>query len=171
MATNRFFRSFEEESRSSRILRRAVLLFIAVHIPLAIVSGYRAIVQVKSLELTATERTLRDGTTVRADVVSSARVHVTLRIEMIQGARVDTLDTTLVPKNRDAAYDPRSRRASLSVVLTPATLSRFQPGPVILRAIARGRPQWLREPPPTVREIAAELPAMRTTSLPSPSRP
>src|SRR5688500_5493627 len=157
MATNRFFRSFEEESKSSIILRSAVFLFIALHVPLAMVSGYRAWVQVKSLELGATDRILRDGTTLRADVVSSARVEVTVRIEMMQDAHAETLAVQYVPKNKDAAYDPRSRRASLTVVLTPEMLRRFKPGPVLLRAVARGRSQWLREPPPEVRELQTEL--------------
>jgi hypothetical protein len=31
-------------------------------------------------------------------------------------------------------------------------LARFEPGTATLRATAVGRPQWLRVPPPTVRE-------------------
>jgi hypothetical protein len=62
-----------------------------------------------------------------------------------------------VPKNRDAATDPRPRRDSLAVVLTPELLEGFRVGPVLVRAVARGRPQWLREPPPTVREAALKI--------------
>jgi hypothetical protein len=40
---------------------------------------------------------------------------------------------------------------------SPEILVRFQPGLAHLRATARGRPQWLREPLPEVRELPVEL--------------
>ena len=46
---------------------------------------------------------------------------------------------------------------AMAVVLTPELLGRFEAGAALLRATARGRPQWLREPPPEAREIAVEL--------------
>jgi len=36
-------------------------------------------------------------------------------------------------------------------------LSRFHPGPARLRAVATGREQWTRVPPPTVRVIEVEI--------------
>jgi hypothetical protein len=62
-----------------------------------------------------------------------------------------------VPKNEYAFFDPRPRRASQNVVLTPEVLARFQPGPGRLRGIATGRAQWSRVPPPVVKELAVEI--------------
>jgi hypothetical protein len=56
-----------------------------------------------------------------------------------------------------ASFDPRPRRASQRVLLTPEQLARFPDGPATVRATATGRPQWLRLPPPTVREAAVEI--------------
>ena len=39
-----------------------------------------------------------------------------------------------------------------AVVLDREVLARFKPGPVVVRTTARGRSQWLRTPPSTVRE-------------------
>lgn len=139
------------------LARRAALAVLAVPVALGVLSGWRAWVQVRSLELRAPAPVLRAGSELRARVVTSGRTFVDLRLEMVQGARAETLAVRQVPKNRDAATDPRSRRDSLAVVLAPDVLERFRAGPVRVRAVARGRPQWLREPPPTVRELALEI--------------
>jgi hypothetical protein len=41
--------------------------------------------------------------------------------------------------------------------LTPALLASFAPGPAELRAVAVGRSQWLRVPPPTVAAVTVVL--------------
>jgi hypothetical protein len=138
-------------------VRRVLIVFVAVHIPLALWSGYRAIIQVQRLELQSPGRTLGDGSTVRVDVVSSGRTPVDVSLEMIQGAHSETLGVHYVANGRNPAYDPRFRRGQLVVALTPERIARFQPGPALLRATARGRPQWLRTPPPQVREVPVEL--------------
>jgi hypothetical protein len=43
------------------------------------------------------------------------------------------------------------------VVLAPEQLARFLSGPATVRATATGRRQWLRLPPPTVREAAVDI--------------
>ncbi|MET0399553.1 MAG: hypothetical protein ABW277_22370 [Longimicrobiaceae bacterium] len=130
---------------------------LAVPIAFGVLSGWRAWVQVRSLELHADSPVLSGGSIVEARVVTSGRTFVDLRLELVQGTHAETLAARQVPKNRDAATDPRSRRDSLVVVLTPDVLGRFRAGPVLVRAVARGRPQWLREPSPTVREVALEI--------------
>src|SRR3712207_3931542 len=101
-----FDRRFGDPS-SVAFVRKALIVLVAVHVPLACWSGYRAIVQVQRLELSAAERVLRDGSSVRADVVSSGRATVDVTLEMIQGAQVETLGTRRVPAGGSPAYDPR----------------------------------------------------------------
>jgi len=151
-----FDRRFDDPP-SIAFVRKALFVLVAVHVPLACWSGYRAVVQVPRLELGAAERVLHDGSTVRADVVSSGRATVDVTLEMTQGARAETLGTRRVPAGRSPAYDPRFRRGSLSVVLSPELLARFRPGAAVVRATARGRPQWMRTPPPEVRELPVEI--------------
>ncbi len=127
-----------------------------MHVPLALWSGYRATVQVQSLELNASDR-LRDGSTIRVGVVSSGRVTVDVRLEMIQGARAETLGVQRVASSGNPAYDPRFKRAAMSVVVTPQLLSRFEAGSARVRATAHGRPQSLRTPPPETREVMVEI--------------
>ena len=43
------------------------------------------------------------------------------------------------------------------VEIEPQMLAEFDPGPAVLRASAVGRPQWLRVPPPTIREMAVTI--------------
>jgi hypothetical protein len=138
-------------------VRKAVIVLATVHVSLACWSGYRAIVQVRRLELSAPEGVLRGGASVRADVVSSGRATVDVTLEMVQGVRAETLGTRYVPTSGNPSYDPRFRRGSLSVVVTPEVLARFRPGAALLRATARGRSQWLRTPPPEVRELPVEI--------------
>lgn len=140
-----------------KVFLAALFVFNAV---IALLSGYRAIVQLWSLDVTATERTLRAHSQIKADVVTSGRVYVNLRLEMIQGDQSEPLGERRVPKNGFASYDPRPRRASLSVELTPELLGRFRPGPARVRATALGGSQWtgLLKAPSMVREIEVEIP-------------
>jgi hypothetical protein len=142
------------EPRSTVLIRRSILAILLVLMPLFAISSYRAYVQIKSFDLAVPDSLLRDGGRIDAHVVSWARTFVQLRIELIQGHRVDTLAIKEVPRNWDPVFDFRPRRDSLTVTLTPQMLERFQPGPALVRAAARGSMQWLREPPPQVRERA-----------------
>jgi hypothetical protein len=145
------------DTRAFVLWKRVVLLMLALHFTLALVSGYRAYFQVWGLELRLPGQILRDGSNVRASVVTSGRTFVDVRLEMLQGGHTELLAVQRVPRNEFAVYDPRPQRATLTVALTPEVLERFRAGPALVRATAIGRPQWLRVPPPEVREFAVEV--------------
>jgi hypothetical protein len=86
-------------------------------------------------------------------VVSSGRTFVTVRLELVQGSHSETLAELRVAPNRWSVYDPRARVATMTPSFTTEFLAQFRPGPAILRATGTGGPQWLRTPPPEVREI------------------
>ena len=123
----------------------------------ALASGYRAYYQVRSLELRLREDTLRAGSAVEVAAEGSGRTTVDMRVELIQGAHSETLSTLRISGNGWASFDPRPRPGSLRVVLTPEQLATFHDGAATVRATATGRPQFMRLPPPTVREAAVEL--------------
>jgi hypothetical protein len=143
-------------SRALTLLKRTAVLLLVMQAVLAGWSGYRAVVQVLALDLTATP-VLGEGATIRADVLSSARTFVTLRLEIVQGDRVSMLGTRVVGTYRDAALDPRVMRESLDVRLSRRDLAGFQPGVATVRAVATGRSQSLRVPPPTIRTIPVRI--------------
>jgi hypothetical protein len=148
---------FEERPRWWAGLRRLTLAFVTLWALGALWSGYRAVVQVFRLELSPAGGVLRSGSTVRAQVVTSGRTRASVRLELVQGARAETLGTLAIRGNRDGALDPRPRRATLTATLAPSTVARFAAGPAVLRAVATGASQWLRTPPPTVREARVIL--------------
>lgn len=80
-----------------------------------------------------------------------------MQVDLIQGTHSERLLKLHLMGNELAFFDPRKQHASGSAVLTSQTLSRFQPGPARLRAVATGRHQWMRLPPPTMREMAVEI--------------
>jgi hypothetical protein len=135
------------------MVKKIMLITLVIHVVFGALSAWRAWVQVRSLDLQLTGPLLRGGTTARVDVVSSGRVPVDVSLEMIQGTHAETVGVARVPANGESFWDPRSRPASMAVVFTPEVLSHFAAGPLLVRATARGRPQWLREPPPLVREL------------------
>jgi hypothetical protein len=141
-----------EESRTSRLGKRAVLWFILLQLPVGALSSYRAWVQIKSLTLSTTGPALAPGVVVRSDLVSWARTESDARIELVQRGRVAILGEVYLPRNREPVFDPRPQRGSVIVELTAEALAPFENGPATLRASALGRPQWLRTPPPTIRE-------------------
>ena len=148
---------YVKESRPLVFLRRAALAFLALCSVTALASGHRAYFQVRGLELRVGEPVLRAGSVVETEVVSSGRTHVDVRVELVQGSHAETLAAQFVRGNEWGSIDPRTRRASQTIVLTPEILSRFNPGAALLRATATGRPQWTRLPPPTARETAVEI--------------
>ena len=148
------------EARSVRLVRKLIVVSLIVFLVAGAWSSYRAYFQIKSVHLELTDGALRSGSTARVDVVSYGRVPVDVRLEMVQGARAETLGVQHVSAHYDGFWDPRTIKGSFSVVLTPEVLSHFQAGPGVLRATARGRPQWLREPPPLVEQLMVEIPRM-----------
>jgi hypothetical protein len=152
-----FDSSWSEESRRLVILKKMIWAFVAVISIFALTSGFRAYFQVRSLELRPAERVLRSGTSIEVTAESYARTPVDVRLELIQGAKTKILGGVRIPKNYDAALDPRLRWASLTVALTPELLAGFEPGPAQLRATAEGRMQFGRTPPPMVREVSVEI--------------
>jgi hypothetical protein len=151
------FSELNREPRSTILLRRIIVPLVALHVALATISGYRAIVQVYSLRLLAEGHVVRPGSALGFEVTTSARTPVDVELELIQGVRSETLKVKLVKDNVNASQDPRPRRAAESVVLSPVLLSRFHAGPALVRATANGRSQWFRVPPPTVRELSVEI--------------
>ena len=146
-----------EESRAARLGKRAVLWFILLQLPIGALSSYRAWVQIKSLTLSTTSAVLGPGVVVRSDLVSWARTESDARIELVQHGDTVMLGEVYLPRNREPVFDPRPQRGSVVVTLTPEVLAAFDNGPATLRASAVGRPQWLRTPPPTIREQAVTI--------------
>ena len=142
-----------QESRASRLGKRAVLWFILLQLPIGALSSYRAWVQIKELTLTTTSPTLAPGVVVQSNLVSWARTESDARIEIVQGKRVSMLGEVYLPRNHEPVFDPRPKSDSVVVKIEPAMLAEFESGPAVLRASAVGRPQWLRVPPPTVRQL------------------
>jgi hypothetical protein len=145
------------EARPVALLKRAALPLLALCVVTALSSGYRAYYQVYDLQLHVAESELRGGSAVEVAVAGSGRTTIDVRVELIQGDRSETLAAQQVRGNEWASFDPRPRKASQKVLLTAEQLARFAPGPATVRATATGRPQWLRLPPPTVREEAVNI--------------
>ena len=139
------------------ILRRVTIAFLVVHFSLSAVSGYRAIVQVYDVDIELASAALRPGSPVAVRVVTSGRNPVDARLELVQAGRADTIGTLRVRANSGAFQDPRPQRAVLKAMIPPDVFQHFTPGKASLRAVAEGRSQWLRIPPPEVRQAAIDL--------------
>jgi hypothetical protein len=137
-------------------LKRVFVFVIVVFLAIGMVSSYRAYVQVQDLELSA-PAALSAGSIVNTSVVSSGRTTVDVEVDLFQGAHSQRLIALQVRGNELGFFDPRTRHGSESATLSEQTLSHFQPGRARLRAVATGRHQWFRLPPPTVRELDVEI--------------
>jgi hypothetical protein len=139
------------------ILWPSIFLVLVMYVVPGLFSSYRAWVQVRSLDLIVPSRELRSGDTIRVHTVSWARTWVDVDLLLVQGNRTDTLAFHEIPKNRNASIDPRWRRDSIIQVLSEPLLTRYDRGTATVRAIAVGGPQWLRTPPPLIRETVVKL--------------
>jgi hypothetical protein len=137
---------------------------VTVHLVLAAISGYRAIVQIYRVDVSAPPRAIRTGDVVSASIVSSGRTEADVQLELIQGTHAETLGVRYLPRNREGVYDFRPQRAALSATLSAERLARFHAGAASLRATGYGSRQWLRVPPPVVREVAVQLAPMLDTN-------
>lgn len=138
-------------------MRRGLGLLVAAFLLLGAVSAYRAWVQVYRVSLQTVDAVLGPGAAVQVNAVTSGRTFVQLHLQLLQDGRAATLALDTVPKNVDATEDPRPQRRVVNVTLSPALWQQFHTGPALLRVTALGRPQWLRTPPPTIREISVTL--------------
>jgi len=145
-----------QDARPIRLLKRLFVFVIVALLVIGAVSSHRAYFQVRSLELSG-PRVLTVGSIVNASVVGSGRTQVDVEVDLIQGTHSERILRVHLTGNNLAFFDPRQQHGSDSVALTAETLSKFQPGPARLRAVATGREQWTRLPPPTVREIDVEI--------------
>jgi hypothetical protein len=138
------------EPRSFTIVRRFAVTVVCIQLVLSVWSGYRAIWQVLRLRVDA-PATIHSGSTIAYSVLSSGRSPVHLVVELVQGARAETLAVMRVRANEIAGTDPRVIPASGAVTLADSSLAGFASGAAIVRVTGLGSSQWLRVPPPVIR--------------------
>jgi hypothetical protein len=141
------------EARPMVVLRWISTVVLSLYAFFGLISAYRAWVQVKSLDLRASAGALRPGSSITVDAVSWARTTVTVRVELVQDGRSDTLQLVRISSNHVASLDPRTRAARVVIMLDADRLQRFHVGQATIRASAIGGPQWLRTPPPLIRTL------------------
>ena len=135
------------------VVKRFLIVLAVFHGIVGAWSSYRAYVQVRSVDVQVASANLRAGMPVMVHVITSGRVPVFTRLELVQGTHAELIADMRVAGSTDGFYDPRFRQGTMTPPLTSELLAHFQPGPAILRATGTGRPQWLRLPPPTVTEV------------------
>ena len=114
------------ESRALVVVRWLSIVVFSLYAFFGLISAYRAWVQVKSLDLRASGQELQSGSSITVLAVSWARTTVTVRVELVQDGRSDTLQIFRIQSNHVASLDPRTRSAILHVVLGREHLARFQ---------------------------------------------
>jgi hypothetical protein len=144
------------EARPIAVLKK---LFVVVIVSLLVIGGfssYRAYIQVKSLDIQA-DQVLVDGANIYMSVLTSGRTTVDVDVELIQGTYREKVYSLQVHGNELGFFDPRTIYVLDRRAMTGKQLAGFQTGAATLRATATGRHQWMRLPPPTVREITVQL--------------
>lgn len=139
-----------------KLVRRLSIALACTFVFFALIAGYRAIVQIYDIELRSPP-SLRGGETVALSITASGRNGVTATIILVQGARAETLGVHKVRDNHigwfiSQSINPFPVKDSMSVIVPAIVLASFSPGPATLRAVGLGKSQWLRVPPPTIRE-------------------
>jgi len=147
---------FAPESAWEKCLKGITLGFAAFYLVIATISGFRAIVQIYSVKISA-PAVLQPGISVSTVVRSSGRTFGDVTLELAQRGRVDTLGRGMLAANRNSVFDPRPRSASLAVTPTSQMLADFENGPAEIRSIARGRSQFLRVPPPRIATATVQI--------------
>jgi hypothetical protein len=153
LASLSFARRFNEGPRIVRVVYRVLLICALFYVAIGAWSAYRAWVQVRQLDLKLITTDIRPGVMAVVSVVTSGRTPIDVRLELVQGPHSEMLSDLRVSASHDGFLDPRARHGTMMPSFTADFLAHFQPGPAIVRATALGRPQWMRTPPPVVREL------------------
>lgn len=156
MAVRMFDNRLSQEWKGFVILRRTIIAAAIVHFSLAAASGYRAIVQIYDVTVES-PAVIHPGSPMIVHASTSGRTHVDVRVDLIQGGRTETISNTVVPSNDAFFYDPRAKGVAINVIVPSDILSRFAAGKATIRAVATGRSQFLRTPPPTVEVLQTRL--------------
>ena len=143
-------------SRWLVLIKRILLLIVAIHLIIGVIAAYRVYFQLHSLEI-ATDPILQSGSNIKTTLVTYGRTLADVRLELVQNGKSLTLYEQPVGRNEFGFYDPRRRTASFSVAITPQLLDQFDAGAATVRATAVGRPQWTQLPPTLVREIGVTI--------------
>jgi hypothetical protein len=153
-------RRYPSDPRSMVVMRWLILL---VAVPFFLVDAfaiYRRLTQLRRMEIQVSDSELRAGSVVILDASSWATTMMTVRLDLVQGARSETLLLHQLPPNDEATLDPRPRSARVRVVLGADRLARYVAGDALLRATATWRAQLLRKSHPVVREVAVRISAV-----------
>ena len=146
-------------SRLFRVLQRVVLIVVLLYAAVGAWSAYRVWAQVRSLELRVVSDNVRPGIPALVEVVTSGVTVVDVKLELVQGARSETLATLRIVPTRQPLFNPRIRQGTMMPSFTPEFLAHFQPGPAVVRATATGRRKWLITPNPVVKEAPVVIAA------------
>jgi hypothetical protein len=156
VAVRIFDNRLSQEWKGFVLLRRVTIAVAVVHFSLAAASGYRAIVQVYDVTIES-PAVIHPGSPLIVHASTSGRTRVEVRVDLVQGGRAETLSTTTVLSNDAFFYDPRAKGVAIDVAVPADILSRFYAGKATIRAVATGRSQFLRTPPPTVDVLETRL--------------
>jgi hypothetical protein len=139
-----------------RLFRLIVLLPLVPFLTLGPVAAHRAYFQVRALGLEV-PAVIEPGATVRATATYSGRTTGRIIVELVQGTAAETLASSRVPANRLRFWDPRAVEYVVIAHVTAERLSRFSAGPAVVRVTGHGAGQWMRVPPPEIRERPVRL--------------
>jgi hypothetical protein len=144
------------ESRIHVVLRRALIVSAGVYAALFSWSIFRRTNQLFGLEVIAPS-TIQAGASVGYDSFTSGTVPNPVRLELVQGERVELL---VEQRGRLGFMDPwdvRFHRNAASIVVTPAMLTGFRSGPATLRLTGVAMQKLLRTPANKTREVEVTL--------------
>jgi hypothetical protein len=109
------------------------------------------------VDVESASRELRGDFITTVVATTSGRTTVDVELELLQGTRTEKLGVLHIPGHRDGAMDFRPIHASRTVSVPDSVLRRFERGPAVLRATANGRSQWLRVPPPVIKDLSVTV--------------
>ncbi|HXK10245.1 MAG TPA: hypothetical protein VMT70_11415 [Vicinamibacteria bacterium] len=142
-----------------RLARVALVSGVAVFLAVGALASYRAYQPVYSVTIRIGVVALEPGADIRVETVTSGRGPVTIRVEIVQGSHAETVAIDHVASRQWAFWDFRLVRRATHARASRALLSRFEAGPVVVRATVQGARAWLRQPPAVVEDVPALVPA------------
>jgi hypothetical protein len=143
--------------QSGRSLRRLLIFLVIVGLVFVGLAAFRA-GPAPQMSIETGLPGIGKRTPVRVVVAENKRGLSSVRIEFVQGERVEHLEArSYTPREPWEFWGDRTDRDEFSLEVGSETLDLLEEGPAAIRVVADRAPAWLRYPSPAIEELAVEV--------------
>ncbi len=157
-------------AQEKRILPRGILLIVILMLLVFAGIGIFRVGAPPEISIAPATPVIGRRTPVKIEVFEPARGLSSVRVEFVQGDRIETLaERSYTPRSAFSFWGARTVRDSVNVEVGRDTIAGLKPGNAVIRVLAGRAPTWLRNPGPALQEVSLPVhltpPTLQVSSI------